>query len=446
MAKRFTFSAAIATLAMLATTLGTAASAQTTTPCGTAPAGYNVVVSNARFVIGTPGPDFICAGDANNIIRAQGKDDIIYAGGGNDVIWAGYGDDTVYAGEGNDLIRAGGGLDRVWGEAGDDRVLAGNGPDIIRGGDGDDRITGGEGHDLLYGDDGNDMLVANKGIDRVFGGPGNDTAQGGIGVDKIVGGPGNDVLFGGDHDDTLSGGDGVDRLIAGNGADDLSGGAGNDVLLGGGNPDTMRGGGGDDLIDGGNGLNFAIGGDGVDSCLNTDDPTSDCEIIDGIDSRDIPALITLTVPPAGPAMIVGTDWTPDTEIDLFSPDLTLLQSDANGDWSLSRPAAGISDVTIRVEDSAAGRIKTLTPTLMSSSYLEASRTLTVTGPTDKTVEAFVYDANGTLIFVEQLTFDEAGTAVTDFREIMVPFARIDLQANDADGDRERYPFIWSAAA
>ncbi len=433
-------------MAMLAATLGTAASAQTTTPCGTAPAGYNVVVSNARYVIGSPEPDFICAGDGNNIIRAQGKNDIIYAGAGNDVIWAGYGDDFVYAGEGNDVIRAGSGFDRVWAEGGDDLVFAGNGPDTVRGGVGNDRITGGEGHDLLYGEDGNDVIIANKGIDRLFGGPGNDVAQGGIGVDNVVGGPGNDILYGGDHDDTLTGGDGDDRLIAGNGADDLTGGAGNDELLGGGNPDVIRGGAGDDVIDGGNGLNYAIGGDGVDSCLNTDDPTSDCEVIDGIDSRDIPALITLTVTPAGSAIMVGTDWTPDTEIKVSSPDLTLITSDANGDWSVGRPAAGISDITIQVVDSTAGRIKTLIPTLETANYLVATRTLTVTGPTNKTVEAFVYDANDTLIFIEQLTFDETGTAVTDFREIMEPFARIDIQANDADGDRERYPFVWTAAA
>lgn len=441
MARRFTTLASVATAAMLATTMGTA-SAQTATACGVAPPGYNVIESNARFIVGTTGNDFICAGDGNNIIRAKGKDDIIYGNGGNDVIWAGFGNDTVYGGEGNDLIRSGGGMDRVFGEGGNDRVLAGSGRDIVRGGDGDDNLTGGDGHDTMRGDAGNDKLIGNKGIDRLSGDAGRDILQGGIGPDVLNGGADNDRLTGGDQDDVLTGGLGDDRLLGGNGEDMLTGGDGDDILAGGGNPDILRGGAGNDAIDGGNGLNQAQGGDGVDNCRNVDSPNSNCEVLDGIVQSENPALVTLSIDIAGNAVLMGQDWTPSRDIDVFFPliggangSAVVLPSDASGDWQIIPTAAQLNNRSVLVRDRGAGRIKALVPVLNSATYVPATKILTVTGTANKAVEAFVYNTAGTLIFVEQMSFDGATTRTVDFMEITEAIGRIDVLHADGDGDR-----------
>ena len=432
----------LATAALLATTMGTAGAQATDTACGNAPAGYTVIESNARFVIGTTGPDFICAGDGNNIIRAKGKDDIIFGGGGNDVIWGGFGNDTIYGGEGNDLIRSGDGKDIVWGEAGNDTVLAGKGPDTVRGGDGDDKLTGGEGHDTMRGDGGADKLVGNKGIDRLFGDAGNDVLQGGIGVDTIAGGADNDNLVGGDHDDILNGGNGNDRMLGGNGADVMNGGNGDDVLLGGGNPDILRGAAGNDFIDGGNGLNSAQGGDGADSCLNVDAPVSVCEIIDGIEIAARTARITATFPLVGAITVNGQQWTASDDVDfqilpagvLEGDNFETLPTDANGDFTKSVALAELGDGTIQVIDRNAGRIKTFAPVLESSSYNPVTTELTVSGELNSAVEAFVY-SNGVLVFVEQMSFEDGLSRTVDFLELDVAITAIDIQSSDADGDK-----------
>lgn len=448
MAKRFLPTATIASAAMIAATLGLASpvGAQTTTACGVAPAGFNVIESDARFVIGTPGPDFICAGPSNNIIRAQGMNDIIHAGDGNDVIWGGFGADTIFAGGGDDVIRAGGGPDIVRAGDGDDLIFAGTGPDDVNGGNGDDNITGGDGNDTLRGQAGNDRLVANKGIDRLEGGSGADVLQGGNGPDRVLGGAGNDVLFGGGGDDIIGGGDGSDRLLGGTGADELVGGNGDDDLFGGASPDVLSGGNGDDILDGGNGLNIGLGGPDADSCNNVDSPSSVCEIIDGIELANLPALITVLYPSgSATATIIGTDWSPSTDLDVFAPVVEqLIPTDANGDFTITGVAADIQADGVRVEDSVTGRIKTYDPILDSYSYIEATRTLTASGATDTTVETHVFDTAGTLIFIEQMTFDEAGTAVTDFREIDVPIGSIDIHSADTDGDSEIHQDIFVA--
>ena len=427
---------------MLATTMGTA-SAQTTTACGVAPAGYNVIESDDRFIIGTTGKDFICAGDSNNIIRAKGKDDIIYGNGGNDVIWAGFGNDTVYGGDGNDIIRAGGGKDKVFAEGGNDRVLAGSGPDIVRGGEGDDVLTGGDGHDTMRGDAGDDKLIGNKGIDRLNGDAGRDDLQGGIGPDTLNGGADNDRLTGGDQDDILTGGFGDDRLLGGNGADTLSGGAGNDILAGGGNPDILRGGAGNDAIDGGNGLNSAQGGDGVDNCRNADSPISSCEVLDGIVQSESPALMTLSTDVAGNTVLSAINWTPSRDIDVFFPivggangSAVILPSDASGNFQLALTPAQTDNRGVLVRDRGAGRLKSLVPVLSSATYTPATKVLTVSGTADKAVEAFVYNDAGTLIFVEQMSFEGGVTTRTvDFLEVTEAISRIDVIHADSDGDR-----------
>lgn len=439
MFRRSTAMAAFATAGMLAATMGTA-SAQATTACGQAPAGYNVIESNARFVVGTPGRDFICAGDGNNIIRAKGQDDIIFGGGGNDIIWAGFGNDTVYGGEGNDLIRAGSGKDTVWGEDGNDRVLAGNGPDTVRGGDGNDTLTGGEGHDVMRGGNGADKLIGNKGIDKLFGDAGIDVLQGGVGPDTLNGGAGNDSLVGGSQDDIIGGGDGNDRLVGGGGIDTLTGGNGDDTLLGGGAPDILRGSAGADYIDGGNGLNVGIGGSEVDTCLNVDSTLTSCEIIDGIDSNDPRASIEVNYPLAGPAIISGATWSPNTDLELSllpSADApVVVPSSATGSFSLAVPAADLAGKTVQVFDGVLFQTKDLAPVLQSFTYTEANMELTVTGPLGKTVEAFVYDAAGTLIFVEQMSFDGVTSQTVDFQEITEVIGQIDIITRDAEGDRE----------
>jgi len=442
MSRRFTPLAAVATAALLATTMG-AAGAQTTTACGTAPAGYNVIESNERFIVGTTGADFICAGDANNIIRAKGKDDIIYAGGGNDVVWAGFGNDTVYGGPGDDLIRAGGGKDIVWAEGGDDRVLAGTGPDRVRGGTGNDTLTGGEGHDTMRGDAGNDTLIGNLGIDRLSGDSGADSLQGGGGPDTLNGGSENDRLTGGDQDDVLTGGNGNDRLLGGNGNDTLLGGNGDDILAGGGNPDILRGGEGDDRIDGGNGLNSAQGGGGEDSCRNADTPNTSCEFLDGYELTALPARITMRFPLTGNVNVRGDDWTASRIIDIFLPvtgtgnngTATLLNSNANGAWQLSLTPAQIDGRTVLVRDRGAGRIKTLTPVLNSATYDPTTRELTASATNGSTIEAFVYNPAGTLIFVEQMSFNGVASQTVDFLEITEAIGKIDIYNSDSDGDR-----------
>ena len=445
MSRRFTALTALATAALLATTMGTAGAQTTATSCGNAPAGYNVIESNARFIIGTTGNDWICAGDGNNIIRAKGLNDIIFGGGGNDVIWAGFGNDVVYGNEGNDLIRAGSGKDVVWGGPGNDRVFAGNGPDTVRGGDGDDILTGGEGHDFMRGGAGTDKLIGNKGIDRLFGDGGNDIVQGGVGPDTINGGAGDDNLAGGDQNDVMGGGDGNDRMLGGNGEDNMVGGNGDDTLLGGGNPDVLRGSNGNDMLDGGNGLNIATGGADADICLNVDSPQTTCEIIDGIEIAAPPARVTVTFPAAGQVMISGDDWSPSTDIEVSRPLVAspgqqaptdTVASDANGDFTVLVDAVDIDGRFVRVFDPVTFRIKDYVPVLDSFTYVPATKELVVTGTLGEAVEAFVYDANGTLIFVEQMSFDDSTSRTVDFREIDGTIGRLDISHSDPDGDKE----------
>lgn len=163
------------------------------TPCGAAPVGYNLIVSNARIITGTAGADFICAGDGDNDITAGGGADIVYGRGGDDRILGNAGNDTLHGGPG------------------DDQVKGGLGNDSLHGGEGDDRINGGRAEDQIDGGQGNDRIDGHRNADDIRGGPGNDRLLGGPGADRLRGGDGDDSLIGGGGDDIIGGGSGFDR-------------------------------------------------------------------------------------------------------------------------------------------------------------------------------------------------------------------------------------------
>lgn len=258
MQRRLTISAFVI-FSVLAATQSTAQAAERWA-CGfLVPSEYNLIESDARFIIGTPGKDFICAGDSKNTIRAKGGADVIVGGGGHDVIYGGYGADEIYAGPGADRVIAGGGADLVWGGDGNDVILGGQGWDELWGHAGNDHITGGTGNDELHGVDGDDKLIGNQGFDILKGWTGNDVLWGGLGNDSLEGDEGNDRLIGGSHDDVLEGEDGDDYLAGLSGNDRLDSGAGQNTALGGDGNDALW------LVDSEQ-PNVAAGGPGIDAC------------------------------------------------------------------------------------------------------------------------------------------------------------------------------------
>ena len=436
----------------------TPASGQTaSTACGNPPAGYNVIETDARFITGTPGQDFICAGDSNNIIRAKGQDDIIFAGGGNDVVWGGFGNDTVWAGDGHDTVNAGGGRDAISAGNGNDTVFGGTGADTIRGGDGHDELTGGEGHDTTDGGAGNDTLIGNKGIDTLLGGAGDDVVQGGIGPDTIAGGNGEDVLTGGDHEDVVGGGNGDDRILGGDGIDMLTGGNGDDEVLGGNSADILRGSAGNDMMDGGNGLNFAVGGGGTDMCLNVDDPATDCEIIDGIDTTSPSPQAWMFAPSAQSlgVLVGGTNWAPDAEIDILLLDdqgeaaigTTTVDSGDQGHWQLILDADDVAGKALLVTDPNSGEQKTLEAVVNSFTWDPDVNRLEVSGTPGETVKAQIFFPNGggDVVFSEQVVIGQDGNAMATFTD--APDDGVfQLRRTDSDGDIEIHSNVTGSRA
>ena len=136
------------------------------TRCGTAPAGMNIIESDASVIEGTDGNDFICAGPSDNTIRG---------------------------GDGHDII---------YGRAGKDRLIGGAGADVLRGGQGADILRGFRGADELFGNAGRDQLFGGRGKDVLEGGAGNDTLNGGLGRDTLIGGNGIDTIDTGDNSST----------------------------------------------------------------------------------------------------------------------------------------------------------------------------------------------------------------------------------------------------
>ena len=179
----------------------------------------NVIESNAGFIRGTAGDDFICGGASRNVIRGLAGNDILYGQGGNDRLIGGTGDDVVYGGDGADDIIAYGGADELHGGSGDDSFRGGFGPDTMYGGSGDDVLSGGFGADTIHGQDGDDRVIGGKGADTLTGGNGDDRLFGGWGTDSVSGNAGNDILFGGLAADFLDGGSG-DNTIYSDAADE----------------------------------------------------------------------------------------------------------------------------------------------------------------------------------------------------------------------------------
>ena len=150
---------------LMATTNSAAAQSGRSTPCGNAPDGFNIIVSDAAVIDGTPGADFICAGDGPNIVRAKAGHDIVFGRGGNDSLNGGPGRDQLYGGFGDDRLAGNRGPDRLLGEQGRDRLL---------GGDSNDRLDGGAHRDRVFGGPGDDTIVVRPKADRIGATVGND--------------------------------------------------------------------------------------------------------------------------------------------------------------------------------------------------------------------------------------------------------------------------------
>ena len=136
-------------------------------------------------LVGTPGPDVICALDGDDFIKALGGDDVIFAGKGSDFVSSDGDNDIVFGEEGNDVITGASGNDVLIGGPGNDQLAGANGNDIVFGGSGDDRLSGSAGNDELFGQ---------SDEDRLSGGTGNDYLDGGSFEDACVDSDGDDTL------------------------------------------------------------------------------------------------------------------------------------------------------------------------------------------------------------------------------------------------------------
>ncbi len=101
--------------------IGLALLAGRTTDCGRAPIRANVVVGNSRLLEGTPGRDYICAGNGGNIIKGYAGNDILAGRGSIDVLIGGRGNDRLFGGRADDTLIGGSGRDRLRGGADEDR-------------------------------------------------------------------------------------------------------------------------------------------------------------------------------------------------------------------------------------------------------------------------------------------------------------------------------------
>jgi len=179
---------------------------------------------------GTPGDDFLIAGDSD--------------------------DDTVWGDAGNDHIDGGYGADQLRGGAGDDIIADRGGDDNIQGGDGNDVIQGGSGANLILGGFGNDFIITGEDSSEAFGGAGDDFILGSKANEQDIGNEGDDWIEKGTSDGAP--GDNFDPL----GLDPIRG---NDVFIGDGENDKFIGEGGDDIMVGKVGLTDRyFGGSGFD--------------------------------------------------------------------------------------------------------------------------------------------------------------------------------------
>ncbi|NBI14067.1 S8 family serine peptidase [[Haemophilus] felis] len=185
----------------------------------------------------------IQAGDGDDILRGDEKDNWLAGGAGADTFFGGEGNDVllidgddlpenIHGGAGDDIVQVIGNkgvtldlavaeVEIAHGGRGDDVfVSSGNYSVFVRGGDGNDTIIGSIANDALSGENGDDFISGNEGKDLIRGHRGND---------HLFGDEGDDVLFGGSDDDMLYGGEGADTLLGEGGDDYLDGGEGEDV-------------------------------------------------------------------------------------------------------------------------------------------------------------------------------------------------------------------------
>ncbi|MFY1027804.1 S8 family serine peptidase [Actinobacillus seminis] len=189
------------------------------------------------------GVENIQAGNGNDTLYGDERDNWLAGGGGKDTFYGGDGDDVllidgedlpenIHGGKGNDVVQVIGnqGVSLDLGKAEIEIAHGGRGNDVffssgnssvfVRGGDGNDTIIGSIANDALSGENGNDSLSGNAGNDLIRGHRGND---------RLFGDDGDDILFGGSDDDILHGGYGNDTLLGEGGDDYLDGGEGEDT-------------------------------------------------------------------------------------------------------------------------------------------------------------------------------------------------------------------------
>ena len=215
----------------------------------------DVIVTQARVVLGGGGNDRICTFDRPVYVAGGAGDDSISTGRGADTLFGGQGRDLLDGRGGDDRLAAGfGSGDTLLGSRGDDLLEGGDeGPDYLFGGRGDDRLLGGDGASQA------DFLVGGEGADVVEGGTGPDTvsfafSEVAVQVDLASGTSSSDVLTGIENvegsrfDDLLTAAQEGSRLLGDDGDDVIVGGASRDQIDGGLGQDAMDGGGGFDLI------------------------------------------------------------------------------------------------------------------------------------------------------------------------------------------------------
>jgi len=114
----------------------------------------------ADTIDGSPGDDWILAGDGADLVQGHDGADVIQAEGMND---------TVYGGAGSDSVYIDGGFYGLYGMAGSDVVEGKSGTDAVYGIKGEDWLRGGAGpSDIIVGwDDGftTDHLDGGDGVD-----------------------------------------------------------------------------------------------------------------------------------------------------------------------------------------------------------------------------------------------------------------------------------------
>ncbi|MGH8333843.1 MAG: calcium-binding protein, partial [Pseudomonas sp.] len=126
-------------------------------------------------------------------------------------------------------------------------------------------ILGTPNADVLNGSVVDDAIYGLAGNDQLFGFGGDDLLDGGTGFDQLFGGQGNDTLLAGND------ADGSD-LRGEDGDDTLTGSNGADLLIGGGGDDTLVGGSGNDTLSGEGGNDVLQGGEGNDNLYDSDAP------------------------------------------------------------------------------------------------------------------------------------------------------------------------------